>query len=422
MMQEKNVQYYFAGLLCLSGAFVMFSFFLCGLHGREAQNILFQREQTFVSSLLEQGVSKVSIAEAVKNAESSEEGIALMRQMGHSDAVSYGLFPAVDRSVRLFAKIAAGMAVLFAVMLMGVTLRFLWKREKLYRQAERVITRFSEGDFGTHLPQTENGSIYQLFAAVEELAAALRAQNEKAQQGKTFLKDTISDISHQLKTPLAALHMYAEIIAQEPDHAETVARFSAKTMQSLERIERLVQTLLKVSRIDAGCIVFQKESQSAAELADSAAQDLSVRAKREGKRLVMEGNPAQMIFCDREWTREALANLIKNALDHTDAGGNITVSWKQSPTLVSLSVADDGCGIAPEDIHHIFKRFYRSRLGSGRQGIGLGLSLAKSIVEGQDGMLSVSSKPGEGAVFTLVLPTVAAEQSALSGLSVFVDL
>lgn len=412
MMQEKNVRYYFAGLLCLSGAFVMLSFFLSGLHGREAQNILFQREQAMVSSLLEQGVAKASIAEAVKNTEFSEEGIALMRQLGHTDAASFAMFSTIDSSVRLFAKTAAGMAVLFAVMLMGVTLRFLWKREKLYRQAEGVITRFSEGDFGTHLPQTENGSIYQLFAAVEELAAALRAQNEKAQQGKTFLKDTISDISHQLKTPLAALHMYAEIIAQEPDHAETVARFSAKTMQSLERIERLVQTLLKVSRIDAGCIVFQKESQSAAELAESAAQDLSVRAKREGKRLVMEGDPAQMIFCDREWTREALANLIKNALDHTDAGGTVTVFWEGSPAMFRLAVADDGCGIAPEDIHHIFKRFYRSRLGSGRQGIGLGLPLAKSIVEGQGGMLSVSSKPGEGAVFTLVLPTVAAEQSS----------
>lgn len=410
-MQEKNIRQYLIVLLCLLGTFVMLSFFLCGLHGREAQNILFQREQTFVSSLLEQGVSRVSIAEAVKNTESSEEGIALMRQLGHTGAASFALFPTVESSVRLFAKTAAGMAVILAVIIIGMTLRFLWKREKLYRQAEGVITRFSEGDFEKHLPQNEDGSIYQLFAAVEELAAVLRAQNEKAQQGKTFLKDTISDISHQLKTPLAALHMYAEIIAQEPDQAETVTRFSGKILQSLERIEQLVQTLLTVSRIDAGSIVFRKEWLTVSELAQSAAADLSVRAKKEGKRLLMEGDPAQMLFCDRQWTAEALTNLIKNALDHTAAGGNITVSWKQSPTLISLSVADDGCGIAPEDVHHIFKRFYRSRLGSERQGIGLGLPLAKSIVEGQGGILSVNSTPGEGAVFTLMLPTGAVKQS-----------
>ena len=401
MMQEKSVRYYFTCLLCMTGVFVMLAFFLSWVHGKEAQHILFEREQTMVSSLMEQGVSSVLIADAIKSAESTEEGTALMRQMGHTDTASFRLFPAVNRSVRLFVKIAAGMTGILAVMLTAVTVRFLLKREKMYRQAEGIITQFSDGNFESHLPQNEDGGIYQLFSVVEELAMALRAQSEKEQHRKTFLKDTISDISHQLKTPLAALHMYTEIIAKEPDQKETVERFSGKIMQSLDRIERLVQTLLKVSRIDAGSIVFHKEWQSAAKLAESAAEDLSVRAQKEGKRLVMEGDPAQMLFCDREWTREAVANLIKNALDHTEEGGTITVSWERSPAMFLLLVKDDGCGIAAEDMPHVFKRFYRSKRDGSRQGIGLGLSLAKSIVEGQDGILSVSSTPGEGTVFNI---------------------
>lgn len=404
-MQEKSTRYYFAGLLWLAGAFVMLTVFLSWVHGREAQHILFEREQTLVSSLVGQGVSPVLIAGAVKNAESTEEGIALMRQMGHSGDVSFMLFPAVDRSVRLFAVIAAGAAVLLSVMLVCVTACFLQRREKLYCYAQDIITRFSEGNFDRHLPQNENGSIYRLFAAVEELAVALRAQGGKEQQLKVFLRDTISDISHQLKTPLAALHMYTEIIAQEPDNTETVERFSGKIMQSLERMEQLVQTLLTVSRIDAGSIVFQKEWQTASDLVASAAADLSVRAQAEGKRLVTEGDSAQMLFCDRQWTREAVANLIKNALDHTEEDGTIMVSWERSPAMFRLSVADDGCGIAQEDIHHIFKRFYRAKRNGGRQGVGLGLPLAKSIVEGQGGMISVSSTPGEGAVFSIAFLT-----------------
>ena len=379
---------------------------------REAQHILFEREQTLVSSLVGQGVSPVLIAGAVKNAESTEEGIALMRQMGHSGDVSFMLFPAVDRSVRLFAVIAAGAAVLLSVMLVCVTACFLQRREKLYCYAQDIITRFSEGNFDRHLPQNENGSIYRLFAAVEELAVALRAQGGKEQQLKVFLRDTISDISHQLKTPLAALHMYTEIIAQEPDNTETVERFSGKIMQSLERMEQLVQTLLTVSRIDAGSIVFQKEWQTASDLVASAAADLSVRAQAEGKRLVTEGDPAQMLFCDRQWTREAVANLIKNALDHTEEDGTIMVSWERSPAMFRLSVADDGCGISAEDMPHVFKRFYHGKRDGSRQGLGLGLPLAKSIVEGQDGILSVSSTPGEGAVFIRMFPTEAAEQSS----------
>lgn len=401
MMQEKSVRYYFTGLLCMTGVFVMLAFFLSWIHGKETQHILFERELTMVSSLVEQGVPKVLIADAIKSAESTEEGTALMRQMGHTDTVSFMLFPAVDRSVRLFAKIAAGMTVILAVMLTAVTIRFLLKREKLYRQAEGIIAQFSDGNFEGHLPQNKNGSIYQLFAAVEELAVSLRAQGGKEQQMKAFLRDTISDISHQLKTPLAALRMYTEIIAEEPDRKETVERFSEKAIQSLDRMERLVQTLLKVSRIDAGSIVFHREWQSAVELVESAVEDLSVRAQKEGKRLVVEGDPAMKLFCDREWTREAVVNLIKNALDHTGEEGTVTVSWEHSPAMFRLSVADDGCGIATEDLPHVFKRFYRSKRDGGRQGIGLGLSLAKSIVEGQDGILSVSSTPGQGAVFTI---------------------
>lgn len=311
ILLERNTRHYYIFLFGLMGAFVLWTCFLSWFHGKETQDILFAREQTMVSSLMEQGVSPAALANAIKNSQSTGEGMALMQKIGHTDAAPVRFFPAIDQSVHLFARIAVGMVMILMVFLAGVTMRFLWKREKLYCEAEDIIARFSEGDFKKHLPQNENGSIYQLFAAVEELAVALRAQNEKEQQMKTFLKDTISDISHQLKTPLAALHMYTEIIAEEPDHRETVERFSGKTMQSLERMEQLVQTLLKVSRIDAGSIVFRKEKQSVSGLVADAIEDLSVRARMEGKQLLLKGDLQEEVVCDREWTREAIANLVK---------------------------------------------------------------------------------------------------------------
>ena len=401
VLHDRQSRQYVTCVIGIVGSFVLVILFLAWFHGKETQSLLFERERTMSSSLMEQGISPAMIASAIKNAESTREGAALLKKIGHTETASVRLFPDIDRSVRAFAGIAAGMAALPAIALAVMSIHFLWKREKMYRQAESIISQFSEGNFERHLPQNAEGSIYQLFSAVEELAVALRAQSRKEQQMKAFLKDTISDISHQLKTPLAALHMYTEIIAEEPGHKEIVERFSEKTMQSLERIEQLVQALLKVSRIDAGSIVFHKEWHSALALIESAAADLSVRAQKEGKKLIMEGDPAQMLLCDGSWTRESVANLIKNALDHTDEGGVVTVSWECSPAVFRMTVSDDGCGIAEEDIYHVFKRFYRSKRDGGRQGIGLGLPLAKSIVEGQDGILSVSSTPGEGTVFTI---------------------
>ncbi|MBD5457963.1 MAG: HAMP domain-containing histidine kinase, partial [Lachnospiraceae bacterium] len=206
------------------------------------------------------------------------------------------------------------------------------------------------------------------------------------------------------KTPLAALDMYMEILEEEPENVETVKIFSRKSMRSLERMEQLISALLKIARLDTGSIVFEKRKCLVSEITAQAIGELSERAKQEGKKIVTEGEPEESIFCDEDWTREAVENLVKNALDHTEAGGTVRVTWKRSPVLFRLTVEDDGCGIAPEDIHHIFKRFYRSKNSSDRQGAGLGLSLAKSIVEGQGGTLSVESSPGEGSVFRISFP------------------
>ncbi len=138
-----------------------------------------------------------------------------------------------------------------------------------------------------------------------------------------------------------------------------------------------------------------------AEVVQRAVENLWLRALQEKKQIVLKGNAEERIFCDPVWTGEAIGNLVKNALDHTTEGGKICIFWKRSSVMLRLSVSDDGCGIAPEDIHHVFKRFYRSRHLNDRQGAGLGLPLARSIIEGQGGRISVLSEPGQGTVFDI---------------------
>ncbi len=136
-----------------------------------------------------------------------------------------------------------------------------------------------------------------------------------------------------------------------------------------------------------------------------AAGDLLERAKREGKDIRIEGRMEETLFCDPEWTKEAVGNLVKNALDHTGEGGVIRICWERTPAVCRLTVQDNGCGSAEEELHHIFKQFYRSSASADRKGAGLGLSLARSIVEGQGGNLSVESSPGEGSAFRMTFLT-----------------
>ena len=263
------------------------------------------------------------------------------------------------------------------------------------------MENYINGNFTRHLPQNQEGAIFQLFSTVEQLATILQSKNDTEHNAREFLKNTISDISHQLKTPLAALAMYQEIIQNEPDNPETVREFSAKADSALSRMEQLIQSMLKITRLDAGNIVFEKKLHSAAELAAQAINDLTTRAQNERKQIQVDGNPREQILCDLEWTAQAIGNLVKNALDHTGPGGIIHIAWERSPAMFRITVSDNGNGIAPEDIHHIFKRFYRSKHALETPGIGLGLPLAKSIIEGQGGSISVQSEPGHGTVFTL---------------------
>ena len=358
-------------------------------------------DEAVASSLLEQGVSRETVAVALTNIKASGAGQKMMATIGIENRTDNSLLPFIHQYQQsmLYALIIT--IVLSCSGLAAGTIVFFQKRKRLYEQAGGVLTNYINGDYSCHLPQNSEGTIYQIFALVEQLATMLQSKNEAEHKAKDFLKSTISDVSHQLKTPLAALTMYQEIMEAEPDNADTIKEFSLKMGTSLKRMEQLIQSMLKITRLDAGNVLFEKRCCQLTELIALSLSELTMRAENEDKQIVMDGDPGQQLVCDPEWTSEAIGNIVKNALDHTSAGGVVHITWERTPATLRISIADNGSGIAPEDIHHIFKRFYRSKYSLDTQGVGLGLPLAKSIIEGQKGVLSVRSTPNEGSVFTI---------------------
>ena len=358
-------------------------------------------DNAIATSLLEEGVSKEVIATALMNTETDTTGNKFLAKIGLSNNTDIENLPYVSTVKNTTLISLFVMLFLWTLLLFLGTMLFLYRREGLYKKSENIIKDYIDGNYTVHLPQSNEGNIYQLLASVDQLATMLQAKNDTEQKTKEFLKNTISDISHQLKTPLSALMMYQEIIENEPDNPETVKEFSFQIGTALKKIEQLIQAMLKITRIDAGSISFEKSNYSIPNILSHAISELTTRANHEKKEIVIDGDLKQMLYCDIEWTGEAVGNIVKNALDHTDAGGKITISWERTPAMIRIFITDNGHGIAGEDIHHIFKRFYRSKNTSGSQGIGLGLPLAKAIVEGQGGILSVQSERLQGTTFTL---------------------
>ena len=278
---------------------------------------------------------------------------------------------------------------------------YFHKQQKIMETAVAEIDDYLIGDTDARIECDDEGEIYKLFHSVNTLVSVLNAHIENEFRTKEFLKDTISDISHQLKTPLAALTIYNGILQSETENLPDLKEFTILSEQELDRIEVLVQNLLKITRLDAGSIIIEKKIENVSDMMHEIEQHFAYRAKQEQKELILSGDDEITLFCDREWMIEAVSNLVKNAFDHTDAGKRICVEWKQMSDMLQIVVEDNGCGIHSEDIYHIFKRFYRSRFSKDTQGIGLGLSLSKTIVELHGGNIKVESVLGKGSAFII---------------------
>lgn len=301
----------------------------------------------------------------------------------------------------LLVFVLAGGAIL------AVGCSYFKKQNQVMEQAVSQLQAYLDGDHNARIECDEEGELYRLFHTVNSMAAVLNAHADNELREKEFLKNTISDISHQLKTPLAALNIYNGLLQDGDMELSAVKEFTDLSEQELDRIEILVQNLLKITKLDAGAIVLEKTTENVADMLRDVELHFAYRAKQEHKELVLSGPEEVLLFCDRDWLTEAIDNIVKNALDHTESGDAVHITWKALPNAVQIAVKDNGCGIHPEDLHHIFKRFYRSRFSQDKQGIGLGLPLAKTIVEAHSGTIEVDSEPGKGTTFAMnfLIPT-----------------
>lgn len=298
-------------------------------------------------------------------------------------------------------------SLLAGTSMLAVCYSYFRKQNKIMEQAVSQINAYLDGNLDARIECDYEGELYRLFHAVNSLAAVLNAHADNELREKEFLKNTISDISHQLKTPLAALNIYNGLLQDEDIEVSSVKEFAGLSEQELDRIETLVQSLLKITRLDAGAIVLEKNAENVADMMRDIELHFAYRARQEKKEIILSGSDHLSLFCDRDWLNEAIDNIVKNAFDHTESGATIRVAWKELPSGVQIVITDNGCGIHPEDIHHIFKRFYRSRFSKDTQGIGLGLPLAKAVIEAHGGAIEVDSELGRGTSFTInfLIPT-----------------
>ena len=327
-------------------------------------------------------------------------GKSILAQYGYNEKTAIQDQPILSNSYLPLYPTAAVMLFVIPMLLL-----LLFEYHKLFQKIRNVALAADlvvEKKFNIPLAETDEGDLGWLGRSFNAMADRLNHSLKLLKQDKVFLHNLISDISHQLKTPLASLIVFNENLLNDRSMKEDMQlTFLERSRQQLDRMEWLIVSLLKLARVEAGATSFVHERVNLKQVIVDATNALHVLAQQKQQQINIIGNEDLNMQGDKHWLIEAFINLIKNALEHTIAEGKIDITLQETPLFYNIILADYGEGISAEDLPHIFKRFYRGNNTNKPQSVGIGLALAKSIIEEHDGMIQVQSRIGEGSTFTI---------------------
>lgn len=273
---------------------------------------------------------------------------------------------------------------------LGMELR---RYKKIQKMSEDLSALLSGGK-PIAIGEYEEGELSILANQVQKLTLQLTEAAEKSREGNAFLAESLADISHQLRTPLTAMNLTVSMLREPNLSRQEQLKLTRELSSLLSRIDWLVETLLKLSKLDAGAVILGKETVSVPELIRMATAPLATPMDLRNQRLLVHCSHEQFEG-DLTWTAEALGNIVKNAMEHTPVGGSITIAAEETLLFTQITVEDSGKGFAPEDIPHLFERFYKGNQSS-ENSCGIGLALARTVVTAQNGTIQAVNTDNGG--------------------------
>lgn len=352
-----------------------------------------------VNPELEKEIIPIITKEVTK--EEGDKGRVLLSQYGLTEVLEDELFPYLseeskkDRTATIVSFIS--IATFIFLLNYGQHVYFYKRIRGVTYGAKKVI----EGDYDFSIEEHREGDFSKLAIAFKSMKEVIRNNITALNKEKQFLADLLSDISHQLKTPLSSMIIYNDIMLSKELSVEQRKNFLVNNQNQLLRMEWLIKSLLKLAKLDAKAVEFNKENLTLSDTIEDSIEALESMAveKRVNIRFTKK---AEVTFShDKLWLEEALLNIIKNCIEHTDKNGIVNIELSENPVYKRIIIEDTGEGISEEDLPNIFKRFYKAKTNKNSTSVGIGLALAKSIVEAHNGMIEVKSSLKVGSKFII---------------------
>lgn len=270
-----------------------------------------------------------------------------------------------------------------------------------YLEIEKLsgyLRQISSGDYTLDVRDNKEGELSILKNEIYKVTSILAEYNVHLNQDKLHLSNAISDISHQLKTPLTSMTVMADLLSQPDLPINKRQEFIRNILLQLERLDWLVTSLLKLSKIDAGTVYFKQDRILVKDLIEQALEPLLIPIDIKQQHVCIQGDENVTIEADFQWTKEALINVVKNCIEHTPDSGKIDIKYASNVLYTEIIIRDYGKGMPKADLPYIFHRFYKGKHAS-EESVGIGLAMAYQIITSQGGDIEVMSEEGKGTQF-----------------------
>ena len=333
------------------------------------------------------------------NSENQEQKDEVLSKYGYTNNISY--IKELENSMNTSIRINIAIIVLLGVIAIIVALIYTNKRDKSLRSINKYLDKVNNGNYELKIEDNGEDEISRLRNELYKTTILLRESAENSEKEKTNLSNSLADISHQLKTPLTSIRIMLDNIEENPNMDEkTRNEFIEEISRQIDWISSLVISLLKLAKFDAGAIVMQDTQINVKKLIDNVINNLAIMIDIKNIKIEEKIDEDVILRADYNWQLEALTNIIKNCIEHSKEDSKIKIEVENNSIFVKIKITDEGEGIAKEDLSHIFERFYKSKQVS-ENSIGIGLSLAKTIIEKENGYIKVDSELGKETTFEI---------------------
>ena len=291
--------------------------------------------------------------------------------------------------------------IVFILILSIIFFKYNHSESKKINEITKYIEEINRGNYKLNIEENTEDELSILKNELYKITIMLKEVAENSQKDKTTLKDSLSDISHQIKTPITSILIMLDNILSDENMPEDIKKdFIKDIKREIINIKFLVESILKLSKIDSNSIKFIKKEVFIKDIINEAVKNVSMLSELKNIEIIVSGDDSIKTICDLKWQVEAITNILKNCIEHSYENRKIYINYNQNNMYTELKIEDNGTGIDAKDLPHIFERFYKGK-NSSSDSVGIGLALSKSIIESNNGYIQVDSKLNKGTTFII---------------------